>query len=128
MGDPDNVVYRSSWEKKCFIHFDHASYIEKWVSEDYPIPYISPKDGRWHRYFPDFVIITRNKEGEKQVTIIEVKPEKEKYPPKRQGKKKSRYLKEAMTYEVNIKKWEAAREYCEKRGWKFIILTEKQIF
>ena len=33
-----------------------------------------------------------------------------------------------MTYETNLAKWKYAREYCKQRGWKFLILTEKDIF
>jgi len=33
-----------------------------------------------------------------------------------------------MTFDINIKKWEAARKYCEKKGWNFMIMTEKHIF
>lgn len=128
LGDPSNIEYRSSWELKCMNHFDQASYILGWNSEEIIIPYISPKDTKYHRYFIDFLIVTKDDNGEKVVTLIEVKPEKEKYPPKRQGKKKSRFLKEAITYEVNQAKWAAARKYCEKKGWRFMIMTEKHIF
>jgi len=128
IGDVNNIEYRSSWELKCMNHFDTASYVYGWNSEGVIIPYISPKDTKYHRYFIDFLIVTKDKNGEKVVTLIEVKPDKERYPPKKQGKKKSRYLKEAITYEVNQAKWAAARKYCEKKGWNFMIMTEKHIF
>ena len=128
IGDVNNIEYRSSWELKCMNHFDTASYVYGWNSEGVIIPYISPKDTKYHRYFIDFLIVTKDKNGEKVVTLIEVKPDKERYPPKKQGKKKSRYLKEAITYEVNQAKWAAARKYCEKKGWNFMIMTEEHIF
>jgi hypothetical protein len=39
-----------------------------------------------------------------------------------------RFLNEANTYLVNQAKWEAAENVCEKKGWKFKILTEKEIY
>jgi hypothetical protein len=128
IGDVNNIEYRSSWELKCMNHFDTASYVYGWNSEGVIIPYISPKDTKYHRYFIDFLIVTKDKNGEKVVTLIEVKPEAQTVPPKSKGKKKSRFLQEAMTFDINIKKWEAARKYCEKKGWNFMIMTEKHIF
>ena len=39
-----------------------------------------------------------------------------------------RFINEANTYLVNQAKWEAASLVCEKKGWKFKILTEKEIY
>tara|TARA_B100000929_G_scaffold290599_1_gene284829 strand:- start:14721 stop:15206 length:486 start_codon:yes stop_codon:yes gene_type:complete len=128
LGDTSKITYRSSWERKCMNNFDLDPKILAWNSEELVIPYLSPKDGRIHRYFVDFVIVTKDKEGKKQVTAIEVKPEKEKFPPKKQGKKKSRFLQECMTFEINQAKWKHAESYCNKKGWNFIIMTEKHIF
>lgn len=127
LGDPNSVIYRSSWERILCVKFDRSEDIIAWGMECVVIRYRSPKDGMMHRYFTDFLTIAINNEGEKVVTVIEVKPEKEKYPPKPQGKKKSRYLYECMTYEVNQAKWEAARHVCKQKGWNFVILSEKQI-
>jgi len=128
IGDVNNIEYRSSWELKCMNHFDTASYVYGWNSEGVIIPYISPKDTKYHRYFIDFLIVTKDKNGEKVVTLIEVKPKAQTVPPKSKGKKKSRFLQEAMTFDINIKKWEAAELYCKRRGWNFMIMTEEHIF
>jgi hypothetical protein len=32
-----------------------------------------------------------------------------------------------MTWGVNEAKWKAATAYCEERGWKFKIFTEKEL-
>lgn len=127
IGDPNKVLYRSSWERKLCYKFDHSKEIIAWGCESIIIPYISPIDGLPHRYFTDFITIATNSLGENVVTIVEVKPEKEKYPPTSKGKKKTRFLKECKTYEINQAKWKYARAYCKKRGWNFIILSEKQI-
>lgn len=127
LGDPKNIPYRSGWEQKVCYKLDHAPYVIAWCIEPAPIQYLSPKDGLPHRYFPDFLTVTINKDGTKNITLIEVKPSKEQFPPSKQGKKKSRYLQEALTYEINQAKWNAARALCKKKGWNFVILTEKEI-
>jgi hypothetical protein len=33
-----------------------------------------------------------------------------------------------MTWGVNKSKWAAAEDYCKDRGWKFMIMTEDQIY
>lgn len=128
LGDVNNIEFRSGWEKKVMNQFDVSSSILAWNSEEIIIPYLSPKDNHYHRYFIDFLIVTKDKEGNKKVTLIEVKPKKETKPPTNRGKKKSRFLKEAITYEVNTAKWKYARAYCEAKGWDFIIMTEDEIF
>lgn len=128
LGDVHSISYRSSWEFRLCYKFDHSKEILAWNCEGIIIKYLSPKDGLFHRYFVDFLTVSYNKELDKKiVTLIEVKPEKEKYPPTSKGKKKSRYLYECMTYEVNQAKWRYARAYCEKKGWNFVILSEKEI-
>ena len=34
---------------------------------------------------------------------------------------------EQLTYVKNQAKWEAATKFCNKKGWEFKILTEKDI-
>ena len=128
LGDHTDITFRSSWEKKVMKHFDTSSNVIAWNSESVVIPYLSPKDGKYHRYYMDFLIITRGKDGEKVTTLIEVKPKKQTLPPVKRGKRKDRYLYEAMQYEVNQAKWKYARAYCEAKGWNFIIMTEQHIF
>ena len=43
-------------------------------------------------------------------------------------KKRETLLHEQVTYEVNKVKWEAAKSWALKNGYKFIILTEKELF
>lgn len=122
-GNVDNIVYRSSWELKCMNYFDLHPDIVAWSSEELIIEYISPIDNRIHRYFPDFVI----KKKSSEIFVIEVKPSKETAPPSKKGKKKERYLQEVVTWGKNQSKWKAAHEYCKRKGWQFIILTEKNL-
>jgi len=36
-------------------------------------------------------------------------------------------INEVMTWGKNQSKWKAAEEYCKDRGWKFQIITEKEL-
>lgn len=128
-GDPTKIVYRSLWERKCMRVFDENPNILSWGSEEICIPYVSPVDGKVHRYYPDFIVELKNKSGEIETLVIEVKPSKQTQEPKiPTGKKTKKYIREVMTYSINNAKWKAAEEACKQRGWSFRIITEKEIF
>jgi hypothetical protein len=129
-GDPTKIVYRSLLERRFMVYCDTNSSILKWSSEEVVVPYVSPIDKRWHRYFVDFWIHYRNSNGTLQSSLIEVKPFSQTKEPKRleSGKKPThRFLNEVMTWGVNCAKWTAATQYCEDRKWDFKILTEKDL-
>lgn len=126
-GDPSNIVYRSSWEHKVCVYLDHNPNVLEWASEEIVIPYISPKDNRYHKYYPDFLIKVRQADGKHQTILIEVKPYAQTQPPKQRSRKTKKFLNEVLTYGVNQAKWEAAYKYCIDRSWKFQILTEKEL-
>lgn len=128
IGDPTEIVFRSGWESKLMRKLDESSSVIGWNSEEVVIPYISPVDGRAHRYFVDFLVVAKNSKGDKIITLIEVKPYDQTIPPKAsKGKKQERLITELTTYAVNQAKWAAAEEYCKRRGWHFKVLTEKSI-
>ena len=133
-GDPTNIVYRSGWELKLFDYLDKHPSVTKWGSEEFFIPYKSPIDGKWHRYFPDVYVEQINSDGKKQTIIIEVKPDAQTRPPNpanrltTKGNISRRYLMEVKTWGVNEAKWKAAEEFCLDRGWIFQKMTEKDIF
>lgn len=125
-GNPTQIVYRSGLELKVMTRFDLDSQILEWSSEEIIVPYRCKTDNRLHRYFPDFVVKMKTKNG--IVTyMVEVKPYKQTLPPVKGKKKKQTFLTEVLTYAKNISKWESAEKYCAVRGWKFIKLTEKDI-
>ena len=126
-GDPRLVIYRSLWELKFMKWCDTHDHIVEWGSEEIIIPYRSPLDGRIHRYFPDFYIKVRNKNGSFKKYIIEIKPKKQTLEPKIPKRKTKRYLSEVTTYVTNQAKWDAAEEWCLDRGLEFLILTEKEL-
>ena len=125
-GNANNIVYRSSWELRCMKWFDTREDVIWWSSEELIIPYYSPVDDRMHRYFPDFVIRVRKKDGTEMTYVIEVKPESQTKVPT-QKRRTKKYLQEAATYVVNQSKWRAADKFCQDNGWKFQILTEKEL-
>lgn len=122
-GDPTNIVYRSGWELKLMGYLDNHEEVVQWMSEEFCIPYRSPVDNRIHRYFPDFWV----KKGDGSVVVIEVKPASQAEPPKKPGRLTRRYVSEVFEYGKNQAKWNAAREYCEDRGWEFMVMTEKEL-
>lgn len=126
-GDPSNIVYRSSWELKFMRYLDAHKDIIEWSSEELIIPYRSPIDNKIHRYFPDFKIKKKSKDGHQETIVVEIKPAKEVKPPIPQQKKTKQYLREVYTWGVNSAKWQAATSYCEDRKWKFMILTEHEL-
>lgn len=126
-GDLDNIVYRSSWENRFMKWADLRSDVLEWSSEELVIPYRHPIDGRIARYFPDFKIKIRNRHGVIEEWVIEIKPEKQTKEPKVRKRITKQYLHEVQTYAINHYKWEAAREFCKRKGYKFVIFTEKEL-
>jgi hypothetical protein len=125
-GDPTNIIYRSLWELRVMKYLDENVNVLEWKSEEIAIPYISPVDGRYHRYFPDFVVKVRAPEGVTKTMILEVKPKAQTKEPVK--KKKSRaYITEVATWGINQAKWKAAEEYCLDRGWQFKLITEDEL-
>lgn len=122
LGNPTGIIYRSLWERRVMVYCDTTPDVLEWSSEEIVIPYVSPLDNRVHRYFPDFFV--RTKTG---ATIMEVKPHAQSVQPKPGAKRTRRYLREVMTFGVNEAKWKAATEYCLDRGWKFKVITEKDL-
>jgi len=126
-GDPTNIVYRSSWELRLMNWLDSNNNVIKWSSEEVVVPYKHPITGRWHRYFPDFMAVMKDKNGTNRTYMIEVKPKKQVDPPEKKTKITKRYLQEVQTYAINSYKWKYAKEYCKDRNWIFIVITEKEL-
>lgn len=122
-GDPNNVVFRSLWERSIFKWCDESTVIERWSSEEVVIPYLYEVDKRYHRYFMDLKITYTNG----KTVLVEIKPEKETKPPQFKGRRTKQYINEGMTYVKNMNKWSAAQRYAADRGWGFEIWTEKQL-
>lgn len=127
VGDPTNIIMRSSWETKFALWCDNNPSVIKWNSEETVVPYVCPTDNRRHRYFIDFRIQIRDKTGTLKTYLVEIKPDKQTRPPEVPSRKTKRFLIEAATYMKNEAKWKAATQYAKDRGWEFIILTENHL-
>ena len=127
LGDPTNVWYRSLWERRVMVRLDDDPNVIEWSNEEIIIPYLSPIDGRWHRYFPDFFVRVKNRHGVQEAMILEVKPLKQAVPPQLKKRITRQYIQEVATYGINEAKWKAATEYCKDRNWTFKVITEKDL-
>jgi hypothetical protein len=126
IGNVNNIISRSSWETKFLNWCDTTPGVVKYNSEELVVPYMSPVDGLQHRYFVDFMIMVKTRQGEIKKYAVEIKPEAQTVPPK-PNRNKVRYLNESATYAINQAKWEAASRFCNKMGVEFIVLTEKHL-
>lgn len=126
-GDYKNVIYRSSWELKLMNWCDSTSAVLEWGSEVAVIPYVSPVDNKIHRYFVDFYMKIKDKNGNIEKYLVEVKPKKFTQEPIKPKRVTKQFIEEVFTYGVNQAKWKAAREFCEDRRWKFVVLTEDEL-
>jgi len=128
VGDPNSVVYRSLWERKLCEYFDTNSSIIQWSIEPFAIPYINAMDGSRHKYWIDFWVKIKDKNGKITEKLIEVKPSKLTLPPEKTNKPTKSYIKEVELWITNTSKWKAAKKLCEQKNWEFLIITEKNLF
>ena len=127
VGDHTNIIYRSSWECRVMNWLDKNPSILSWASEEVIIPYRSPVDGKMHRYFPDFVVKSRGRDGSLKTMMLEVKPKRQTQEPEKKKRVTKQYINEVVTWGVNQAKWKAATEYCLDRGWQFMLITEDHL-
>ena len=125
-GNSKNIIYRSNWELRVMKYFDDHPNVIWWASEELTIPYVSPVDNKTHRYFPDFIVKMRLKDGKVTTYILEVKPLAQTKMPV-QKRKTKRFIQEAATYAINQEKWRAADLFCREHGWQFKVITEKEL-
>ena len=113
-----HVQYKSGLELKSFKYADLNPRISEWSLEPFHIPYLSPLDGKMHRYFPDLWL--RFETG--TIFIVEIKSSSETKAPRKNDKAYGRKL---QTFLINQAKWNAAKAFCQQKKANFVILTEK---
>ena len=91
------------------------------------IPYRCPTDDKVHRYFIDFKIKIKQRDGSIKVYLIEIKPLKQTQPPEFPGRKTQKFITESFAFVKNQAKWKAANDYARDRGWVFKIITENEL-
>jgi len=95
-----SFYYRSKWEETVFECLDTYNEVLTFESEPFAIPYYW--DGDTHNYNPDLIVTFFDGRRE----LWEIKPANQTDIPQ------------------NRAKWTAAKEACEARGWKFMVMTE----
>lgn len=126
------IKYRSSWEYYFMNYLDLKEEVIKWSSETIVITYFDLKN-KSHRYYTDFYYELQNPNNPTllEKVLVEIKPLKELTPPDRPlnetSKALSNYEYAIRTYMKNKLKWSAAVDFCNTRGWKFVIITEQHL-
>jgi len=133
------VFYRSGLEHKMMIWLDRNDNITQWASEWMKIPYEKTEynntknyvETTQHNYYPDFYYELRRNDGSVSRVIAEVKPSTETVEPKLQSNPTAKQLKNfeyaLKMWNKNLSKWKYMIEYCERKGFDFIIVTEKNL-
>lgn len=122
VGDPDKIMWRSSWEVKVMQWLDSRPGVLKWGSEELRIAYMHPIDGKVREYVPDFFALMKDKDGVVKKWLLEVKPRHE------ADEKYAKHERSKNALAVNNAKWKAAKIFCDMNGMEFLVLTEKSIF
>ena len=122
------AIFRSSFERKFFLWADKNPNVIEWGSENIIVPYKSPIDEKYHRYYVDTYVVIKEGNNIKRY-LIEIKPFAQTQPPKPSNRKKqSTMLYENIQWVTNQAKWEAAKKFATSRNAEFIIVTEKELF
>jgi hypothetical protein len=132
IGDIHNIIYRSSWEYRFCTYCDTNDSIIKWSSEPVSIDYYNPLDKKSHKYHVDFYMKVLKDSGESQDWIIEIKPESQTKKPIYEGTmtvaKLKSYNRNMQIWITNQAKFKAAKEWAEKRGYRFGVIDENFLF
>ena len=115
-------ICRSSWERTFCQFCDDNDNVLQWMSEGIQISYIHPIKRKGSIYIPDFVIIYKNKSGQKITEMIEIKPQKEVALTEKTSQR------DKLMIAVNHAKWKAAVKYCKHRSIQFRVVTENELF
>lgn len=95
--------YRSGYELEVYKALEKIPDVKEYYVEPIKIGYLF--EGKKHTYNPDLVIIYQDNHKE----IWEIKPSNQTDLPK------------------NNAKWVACDNYCQSRGWRFVVITERGI-
>jgi hypothetical protein len=124
------ATMRSGWEIRFVTQYlDINTNVLEGKSE-VPVPYICGTDGRQHRYFIDFWMKCKTKDGGTKEILIEIKPHKDTLEPEVPKRKTAGFYKRVKTYIKNQSKWKTVRSLCEGqqiqgRQIEFTIISEK---
>lgn len=145
IGDPNLVVYRSSWEMAFCRWCDYTPSVLRWSSEPIKIPYYdrvskldeckkfgldpnNPKNWKVRNYNTDFYVQI-DKQTHIEKWFVEIKPKyklKKPIPPSKDSKLKDikKFNLIAKEYLINEAKFAAIQEWANRNNCKFYIMTE----
>jgi hypothetical protein len=133
------VFYRSGLEQKMMIYLDSNTNIKYWGAEYIRVPYQKTEynntthdiETTTHSYFPDFYYELIRSDGSISKVVAEVKPSNETSEPKLPQNATAKQLKNfeysLKMWNKNLSKWKYMIDYCEKKGFEFIIITEQHL-
>ena len=133
------VYFRSGLEQKFMIYLDSNDNIISWGAEHLSIPYKKTEfnnqtqefETTSHTYYPDFYYELRRSDGSISKVVAEVKPSSETEEPKVPINPTAKQLKNLeyslKMWNKNQSKWKYMIEYCERKGFDFIIITEQHL-
>ena len=150
IGDPELIIFRSSWEFGFCKYCDMSPSVLRWSSEPISIPYFdrvskleecaklgldpnNPSNWEVKNYNTDFWFETDRGEGEQNEKIfVEIKPSyklKKPHPPAQDAPLKEQRIFNAAAkeYIINEAKFAAMKAWAEKNGCKFYIFTEQTL-
>jgi len=115
-------TFRSSWEQTFMQFCDNNPNVMAWASEPVRITYQHPLTGKITVYVPDFIVVYRDAKGKKNAELIEIKPANQSIPSLAKGRAQQAQV------AINYAKWDAATHWAKKRGMKFRVLNEGDIY
>lgn len=133
IGDINNIICRSSWETRFCNFCDSNEKILKWSSEPIGIEYYSKLDSKVHTYYVDFYIKVERHDGKIEEMILEIKPQRQTKKPILESQNPTAKALKAhnerlKVWITNMSKFEAAKEWAAKRGFRFAIVDENFLF
>ena len=114
--------YRSGWELTFMRMCDNHPAILSWASEPVRIPYRNPLTGKYTHYVPDFIMVYKNKTGNRIAELVEIKPKNQTIL------EKAKTSHQKATILLNRAKWLAAGEWAKRKGMKFRVINEDSIY
>ena len=105
-GNHKKIIYRSLWERRFMLYCDRSYQVKSWVSEEIEIPYYDTEREKWRTYYPDFLIRT----SDNRTILVEIKP------------------KYQWGWQNNKDKWNAAIDFCDRKGYTFKVLGQLELY
>ena len=106
---------------------DHTEKVVEWSSEEIAIPYRSPKDNRYHLYFPDFYMKVRNTNGSIQSYLVESEPKAQVEGPQSSSKEDQTIPNGGRDLCHQPSEMGSSERILQGQLWQFKIITEREL-